>query len=94
MSTGAIIAIVIGVVIVLAVLWFVARAGRDRKLESRRVEAREIRREALRAMGEELPDDDEEGAASAPKAKKKRKKAEDAPEPPIRSVQFSSFIIQ
>ena len=46
MSTGAIIAIVIGVVIVLAVLWFVARAGRDRKLESRRVEAREMRREA------------------------------------------------
>ena len=65
-------------------------AGGEGKLQL----AREIRREALRAMGEDLPDDDEEGAASAPKAKKKRKKAEDAPEPPIRSVQFSSFIIQ
>jgi len=65
-------------------------AGSEGKMQL----AREIRREALRAMGEELPDDDEEGAASAPKAKKKRKKAEDAPEPPIRSVQFSSFIIQ
>ena len=55
--------------------------------------AREIRREALRAMGEDLPDD-EDPAASAPKAKKKKVKAEDAAELPIRSVQFSSFIIQ
>jgi flagellar FliL protein len=62
--------------------------------EGKRLLAREIRREALRAMGEDLPDDDEEGAASAPKSKKKKKKAEDAPEPSIRSVQFSSFIIQ
>jgi flagellar FliL protein len=63
-------------------------AGGDGKLQL----AREIRREALRAMGEDVSDD-EAGAASAPKAKKK-KKVEDAPEPPIRSVQFSSFIIQ
>jgi len=57
--------------------------------------AREIRREALRAMGEDVSDEDNVGAASAPKAKKaKKKKAEDAPEPPIRAVQFSSFIIQ
>jgi len=56
--------------------------------------AREIRREALRAMDEDVPVDDEESAASAPKAKKKKKKVEDAPEPPIRAVQFSSFIIQ
>ena len=54
--------------------------------------AREIRREALRAMGEDLPDDEAE-AASAPKAGKKKKKVdEDAL--PIRAVQFSSFIIQ
>ena len=46
MSTGAIIAIVIGVLILLALLWFLGRAGRERKLESRRTEAREIRREA------------------------------------------------
>jgi flagellar FliL protein len=64
-------------------------AGSDGKVQL----AREIRREALRAMGEDLPDD-EDPAASAPKAKKKKVKAEDAAELPIRSVQFSSFIIQ
>jgi len=59
--------------------------------------ARQIRREALRAMGEDVGDDDDADAAddgaSAPVHKKKKKKAiaEDAP---IRSVQFSSFIIQ
>ena len=60
--------------------------------------ARQIRREALKAMGEEVDDEDADApadgasAAAAP-AKKKRKKAavDDAP---IRSVQFSSFIIQ
>jgi F0F1-type ATP synthase membrane subunit b/b' len=46
MSTGAIIAIVIGVLILLALLWFLGRKGRERKLEARRSEAREIRREA------------------------------------------------
>ena len=65
-------------------------AGSEGKMQL----AREIRREALRAMGEELPDDDEGGAASAPKARKKKKAVEDGHEPPIRSVQFSSFIIQ
>ena len=54
--------------------------------------AREIRREALRAMGEE-PEDDEEQAASAPRPRKKKKTIE-AAAMPIRSVQFSSFIIQ
>ena len=68
--------------------------------EGKELLARQIRREALRAMGEEVEDDDDAAGAaadagSAPKAKKKKKKvAEDAPEPPIRSVQFSSFIIQ
>ena len=46
MSTGAIIAIVIGVLIVLALLLWLSRRGRAAKLESRRHEAREIRREA------------------------------------------------
>ena len=53
--------------------------------------AKQIRREALKAMGEDVPDEDDD-AASAP-AKKKKKKAE-AADLPIRSVQFSSFIIQ
>ena len=67
-------------------------AGGDGKLQL----AREIRREALRAMGEELDDDEDASsdAASAPKPRKKKKKNVDAPELPIRSVQFSSFIIQ
>jgi flagellar FliL protein len=54
--------------------------------------AREVRRESLRPMGIELPDEDD-----GPKKKKKKKaKAEDeeAKELPIKSVQFSSFIIQ
>ena len=46
MSTGAIIAIVIGVLIVLALLLWLSQRGRAAKLESRRHEAREIRREA------------------------------------------------
>ena len=47
MSTGAIIAIVIGVLIVLALVLWLARRGREAKLESRRHEAREIRRASL-----------------------------------------------
>jgi flagellar FliL protein len=64
--------------------------------EGKELLAREIRREALRAMGDDVEDDEPVAAsASAPKAKAKKKKpAEDGPEPPIRSVQFSSFIIQ
>ena len=54
--------------------------------------AREVRREALRPMGFDLPDEDEESAATS--KKKKKKKAEQAEELPIKSVQFSSFIIQ
>ena len=46
MSTGAIIAIVIGVLILLALVVWISRRGRAAKLESRRHEAREIRREA------------------------------------------------
>lgn len=54
--------------------------------------AREVRREALRPMGFELPDEDEEQASTS--KKKKKKKAAEAEELPIKSVQFSSFIIQ
>jgi flagellar FliL protein len=65
--------------------------------------ARQIRREALKAMGEEVDDDEDADAAPAaadgasvaatPPKKKKKKKAPVA-DAPIRSVQFSSFIIQ
>jgi F0F1-type ATP synthase membrane subunit b/b' len=46
MDTGVIIAIVVGALIVLALLWLVGRAGRNRRHETRREEARGIRREA------------------------------------------------
>ena len=64
--------------------------------------AKQIRREALRAMGEDVDEDDDAvparaadgaSAAAAPARKKKKKAAENA-NAPIRSVQFSSFIIQ
>ncbi len=63
--------------------------------------ARQIRREALKAMGEDAGDDEDadaapaaaDGASAAAPARKKKKKA-DAVDAPIRSVQFSSFIIQ
>ena len=63
--------------------------------------AREIRRESLKAMGEDVDDDEDADAApaadagSAPApARKKKKKVAEAVDAPIRSVQFSSFIIQ
>jgi len=46
MDTEVIIAIVIGALLLLALLWFLGRAGRARRHETRRDEAREIRREA------------------------------------------------
>lgn len=54
--------------------------------------AREVRREALRPMGYELPDEEE--ASASKKKKKKKAAAEDEEVLPIKSVQFSSFIIQ
>lgn len=56
--------------------------------------AREVRREALRPMGIDLPD--ETVSTSKKKKKKAKVKAEDeeVKELPIKSVQFSSFIIQ
>ena len=46
MDTGVIIAIVVAALLLLALFWFVGRKGRERKLETRRHEAREIGREA------------------------------------------------
>jgi F0F1-type ATP synthase membrane subunit b/b' len=46
MDAGVIIAIVIGALLLLALFMLLGRKGRERKLESRRHEAREIRREA------------------------------------------------
>ena len=67
--------------------------------------AKQIRHEALKAMGEDVDDDEAEAtaapaaddasasaSASAPAKKKHKKEAADSA--PIRSVQFSSFIIQ
>jgi len=67
--------------------------------------ARQIRREALKAMGEDAGDDDDvadasagasaaEGASAPAPVKKKKKKKAAVADAPIRSVQFSSFIIQ
>ena len=66
--------------------------------------AKQIRHEALKAMGEDVDDDDAADATApavadaasatdAPVKKKKHKKAA-SDDAPIRSVQFSSFIIQ
>lgn len=63
--------------------------------------AREIRRESLKAMGEDVDDDEDadaapaaDGASAPAPARKKKKKVAEAADAPIRSVQFSSFIIQ
>lgn len=63
--------------------------------EGKEALAKEVRREALRPMGVDLPDEDEEEVSSSKKKKKKKAKAaEEAHDLPIKSVQFSSFIIQ
>jgi flagellar FliL protein len=66
--------------------------------EGKELLAKQIRTAALKAMGEEVDDEDEAPAASegasAPAKKKKKKKAAAAADSPITSVQFSSFIIQ
>ena len=46
MDTVVIVVIVVAVLVLLAVLVLVARRGRERRQETRRVEAGEIRREA------------------------------------------------
>ena len=68
--------------------------------EGKELLARQIRREALRAMGEEVGDDEDavpaadEGSAPASASAKKKKHKGIPEDAPIRSVQFSSFIIQ
>jgi flagellar FliL protein len=80
--------------------------------EGKELLAKQIRREALKAMGEEVEAEEveepvaappvaappvaAEGASAvvAPAKKKKKKKVAEAADSPIRSVQFSSFIIQ
>ena len=66
-STGAVVAIVIAVLIVLALVMLLGRRGRERQRESRRGEAREIRREAevSRAQADETRAEAEERAARA-----------------------------
>jgi F0F1-type ATP synthase membrane subunit b/b' len=67
MDAGAIIAIVIGVLIVLALVMWLAKRSRDSRHETRRHEAREIRREAevRSAEADELSAEAEERAARA-----------------------------
>lgn len=56
--------------------------------------ARQIRREAVLPMGIELEDEDEVEEAPAPGKKKRRRQFDSLDDSPIKSVQFSSFIIQ
>ena len=67
MSTGVIIAIVIAVLIVLAILWVIGRSARERRLDTRRHEASEIRREAEvgRAQADRTKAEADERAARA-----------------------------
>src|SRR5829696_5556263 len=46
MDAGVIIAIVVGALILVALLWLLGRKSRERRYETRRAEAREIRRDA------------------------------------------------
>jgi hypothetical protein len=67
MSAGAIIAIVIGALIVLALVMWLGKRSRDRAHETRRHEAREIRREAevRGAEADQLSAEADERAARA-----------------------------
>lgn len=72
--------------------------GRDGK----RLLAERIRRETARAMGYELPTEEElaeaeqsdEGDDPPPKRRGKARKAPEMPELPVRAVHFANFIIQ
>ena len=67
MDTGVIIAIVVGALIVLALLWLLGRRAREQRLDTRRGEARQIRREAevSRAQADGTRAEAEERAARA-----------------------------
>lgn len=76
MSTGAIVAIVIGALLLIALLVFLARRGRERRFENMRTEAQEHRSEArIRARSAER--DQAEADEAAARAKKARAVAEE-----------------
>lgn len=64
--------------------------------EGKELLARQIRRDALRPMGIELPDPaaDGDGGDEAPARKQAKRKKTAAATYPVRSVQFASFIVQ
>ena len=67
MSTGAVIAIVIGAIILIALIVLLSRAARNKRLEGRREEAGELRREAqtrtLRAERQQASADEQQARA-------------------------------
>lgn len=76
MSTGAIIAIVIGALILIGLIVLLARKGRERKVEQRRVEAHEHRNEA-RVRARTADREQAEADEAAARAKKARAQAEE-----------------
>jgi FtsZ-interacting cell division protein ZipA len=76
MSTGAIVAIVIGAVLLIALLVFLARRGRERRFEKMRSEAQEHRQEARIRQRSAARDQAEADEAEA-RAKKARASAEE-----------------
>jgi hypothetical protein len=76
MSTGAIIAIAIGAVLLVALLIFLARRGRERRFENMRMEAQEHRSEA-RIRERSAKRDQAEADEAAARAKKARAIAEE-----------------
>ena len=76
MSTGAIVAIVIGALLLVALLVVLARRGRERRFENMRAEAQEHRNEArIRERGAKR--DQAEADEAAARAKKARAIAEE-----------------
>lgn len=73
MSTGAIIAIVVGVIVIAAILVLVSRAMRARQHERRRTEAGELRQEA---QSRGLRAERESSLAAEQEARAKRAQAE------------------
>ena len=76
MSTGAIVAIVIGALILIALLVLMARRGRERKMENMRVEAQEHRSQA-RVRARTADREQAEADEAAARAKKARAVAEE-----------------
>ena len=76
MDTGAIVAIVIGVALLVAALVWFGRQARQRRLEGRRVEAHETRREA-RVSGAQAERQRAEADERAARARKEQAMAEE-----------------